>query len=298
MKTKTILAVLVAFMGFSTANAQVKVGDNPTTIQGSAVLEIESTTKGFLPPRMTIAQRDAITSPAEGLTIYNTENQCLETYSGAGWISICSGIPLTIVSDCGSSSSQTAVVPVVSAGVTWMDRNLGASQAAASSTDANAYGDLYQWGRFADGHQCRTSSTTSTQATTAVPNAGNSWDGQFVINHADWLTPQNDALWQGVSGTNNPCPAGYRLPTDTEWIAEQGSWGGNQNTSGAFGSPLKLTKAGARNNGGIFADGTGAGYWSSTVDGANIKRLGFNDNSTVIQSDPRSEGLSVRCIKD
>jgi len=38
-------------------------------------------------------------------------------------------------------------------GKIWMDRNLGASQVATSSTDAAAYGDLYQWGRAADGHE-------------------------------------------------------------------------------------------------------------------------------------------------
>ena len=47
-------------------------------------------------------------------------------------------------------------------GRVWMDRNLGASQVATSSTDTNSYGDLYQWGRGADGHQLRISNTTST----------------------------------------------------------------------------------------------------------------------------------------
>ena len=54
-------------------------------------------------------------------------------------------------------------------GRTWMDRNLGASQVATSVTDEFAYGDLYQWGRYADGHQARTSSTTSILATNNAP---------------------------------------------------------------------------------------------------------------------------------
>ena len=37
----------------------------------------------------------------------------------------------------------------------------------------------------------------------------------------DWRTPQNNNLWQGVSGTNNPCPAGFRLPTETELETEK-----------------------------------------------------------------------------
>lgn len=51
----------------------------------SAILEMTSTTKGFLPPRMTTAQRDAISSPATGLFVYNTETGGLESYNGTRW---------------------------------------------------------------------------------------------------------------------------------------------------------------------------------------------------------------------
>lgn len=51
-------------------------------------------------------------------------------------------------------------------GKVWMDRNLGASRVATSSTDTSAYGDLYQWGRGSDQHQSRKSLTITTQATT------------------------------------------------------------------------------------------------------------------------------------
>ncbi len=62
--------------------SQVKVGDNPTTINSSAALEVESTAKGLLPPRMTTAQRDAIVQPATGLMIYNTTLSCLQINDG------------------------------------------------------------------------------------------------------------------------------------------------------------------------------------------------------------------------
>lgn len=104
------------------------------------------------------------------------------------------------------TGTPTLVVDVMnpSTGEIWMDRNLGASQVATSSTDAAAYGDLYQWGRAADGHQCRTSNTTSTNATTDTPS-----HGDFILEGGspqDWRVPQNDNLWQGVNGVNNPCP--------------------------------------------------------------------------------------------
>jgi serine/threonine protein kinase len=70
--------------------------------------------------------------------------------------------------------AQTAVVNVTNpaTGRVWMDRNLGASRAATSSTDAQAYGDLYQWGRAADGHQKRTSATTTTLSSGDQPGHG------------------------------------------------------------------------------------------------------------------------------
>ena len=51
----------------------------------SALLEVTSTTQGFLPPRMTTTQRDAISTPATGLVIFNTTTTKLETYDGTTW---------------------------------------------------------------------------------------------------------------------------------------------------------------------------------------------------------------------
>ena len=158
-------------------------------------------------------------------------------------------------------NGPTLVVDVTNpiTGFTWMDRNLGASQAASSSTDTNAIGDYYQWGRRSDGHQCRTSPTTTNLSSTDQP-----FNGDFIItpNQAvnDWRSPQNDNLWQGKNGINNPCPIGYRIPTIAEFEAELLSWGSN-NAAGAYASPLKLTLAASRG----FWDGSyspgGGGVW-------------------------------------
>jgi hypothetical protein len=51
----------------------------------SAALDVNSTTKGFLPPRMTTSQRDSISTPEAGLTIWNTTNKQLEVYDGSYW---------------------------------------------------------------------------------------------------------------------------------------------------------------------------------------------------------------------
>jgi uncharacterized protein (TIGR02145 family) len=193
----------------------------------------------------------------------------------------------------------TLVVEVLNpaTGKTWMDRNLGASRVAQSSNDGASYGDLYQWGRFADGHQCRNSGTTSTLSTTDTPGHGNF----ITVNSSndDWRNPPNDNLWQGVSGTNNPCPTGFRLPSEAELLSERQSWS-NNNSDGAFASPLKLPLPGRRDNrsGAIGTVGFNAFYWSSTVSGFDCFYLAFNSSGVNISANARSHGFSVRCIKN
>lgn len=65
--------------------AQVKVGDNPLIIDEASLIEIESTSKGFLPSRMTSAQRDLQLAWNTGHIIYNLTDSCLQIYSGLDW---------------------------------------------------------------------------------------------------------------------------------------------------------------------------------------------------------------------
>ena len=193
-----------------------------------------------------------------------------------------------------SNSGLTSVPTVTSAGGRiWMDRNLGATQIATSVTDAAAYGDLYQWGRATDGHQLRTSGNTNTQSTTDAPG-----NNLFIYGPTDWRNPSNDNLWQGITGTNNPCPSGFRLPTKVEWETEIASWS-TQNKEGGFASPLKLPTPGFRNysNGGVTNEGLNGDYWSGTVDGANSFIMYIHVGAGTVAF-PRSYGFTCRCIKD
>lgn len=315
---KTILIIMLAIIGLSTAYSQVGIGT--TTPAPSAILDLTATDKGFLPPRMTTAQRDAITAPiAEGLTIFNTTVGCIQFYQGTLWYDICEGgLTPGPTSDCATfgfippflPANQTVVKEVTNptTGETWMDRNLGAYTAdrstpgPAGGTDCWAYGNLYQWGRASDGHEYRDSGATATNATTAVPNAGNSWDGLFITetsSNFDWLTPQDDTLWQGVNGTNNPCPAGYRVPTEAELDAERSSWAPGNGREGAITSPLKLPVAGYGliGSGSPFDGGNNGYYWSSTVSSTFSQYLNFGNNSSMVTT-LRAFGYSVRCLKD
>ncbi|MGE4541907.1 MAG: hypothetical protein AB7D35_11655, partial [Bacteroidales bacterium] len=160
-----------------------------------------------------------------------------------------------------------------------------------------AYGDLYQWGRDTDGHEKRNSGTTSTLSNSDTPGHGN-----FITvtsSPYDWRSPQNNNLWQGVSGTNNPCPAGYRLPTEAEWEAERQSWS-SSNAAGAFNSPLKLPVAGSRvlSDGSLRNVGSNGDYWSATVDGTYARNLFFRSSDANVGKGLRANGRSVRCLKD
>ena len=195
--------------------------------------------------------------------------------------------------------TETQVIEVTNpaTGRVWMDRNLGADRVATSSTDAEAYGHLYQWGRAADGHQIRSSGTTIYLSMSNTPGHAN-----FITPGSipyDWRSPQNDNLWQDVNGINNPCPSGYRLPTEAELDAERQSWSSN-NAAGAFASPLKLPLSGAResSSGTLGSVGSSGSYWSSTVAGLNSRDLYFSSGGSAMGSDDRAYGYSVRCIKD
>jgi hypothetical protein len=69
---KKFLVYLLAACTFATAHAQQSVGIGTSAPNASAQLDVVSTTKGFLMPRMTSAQRTAIATPATGLMVYET----------------------------------------------------------------------------------------------------------------------------------------------------------------------------------------------------------------------------------
>jgi uncharacterized protein (TIGR02145 family) len=118
MKKLLLSGILVATSLISYA----QVGVGTTTPHASAALDITSTTSGLLPPRMTEAQRNVISTPAAGLIVYCTNcgaNGELEIFNGSAWVNMAGGTAAAgpIVADAPaigtvtSSSSGQAVVP-------------------------------------------------------------------------------------------------------------------------------------------------------------------------------------------
>ena len=98
------LISLLQLCGYQTAQAQnVAINSDGATPHASAMLDIKSTTKGLLIPRMTVAERNAISSPVTGLHIYNTDWNTHDIYNGTTWL----GFGSTIYGGSATTSTLT-----------------------------------------------------------------------------------------------------------------------------------------------------------------------------------------------
>ncbi len=194
-------------------------------------------------------------------------------------------------------------------GEIWLDRNLGASQVCTAFDDTNCYGDYYQWGRDADGHEDSGSTTTATRADSITPSHAN-----FITNDADpydWVqnTTQDSnnidddgalrsANWSAIDGSSI-CPTGYRVATEVELAAETTDVGVG-NRADAYSSFLKLPSAGYRTSesGSTNAKSTWGNVWSISTSESKGRRLFFGIDTLDWHSTKRANGLSVRCVKD
>ena len=136
---KIIVLVLISTLVHFNLIAQVGIGT--TNPHSSAALEVSSNNSGFLPPRMSTIQRNAIDDPIAGLMIYNTTENCINYWNSEEWISLCGNTPSPF--ECGDTitfvyrgSNATYGTVVGANGRCWLDRNLGASRVANSKTDS------------------------------------------------------------------------------------------------------------------------------------------------------------------
>ncbi len=287
----------VILLLFYVVNLSAQVGIGTTNPDASAALDIKSTDKGLLFPRLTTADMYNISNPAAGLVIYCIDcgPSSLYHYNGNDWLSV----GKDQFSSKFDESTSTIINDVTSpTGKVWMDRNLGAERVATSPNDSKARGHLYQWGRSNDGHQNRNSDTQIERIdilNTSNPN--------FVIDNEEWyLQGPVDILWNGMDAPNNPCPYSYRVPTSAELEAEADEFD-DTSVIGFYESPLKLVSTGIRtaNTGEISSISSGF-YWASTefTDPRSLILFFSSSSETlgVIVTQFRGSGCAVRCIKN
>ena len=82
---KKIKLLFCTVVGSAFIHAQIGIGTNTVIPDKSSILDIQSTTKGMLAPRMTTVQRVAIANPAESLLVYDTDLKNFFTYSSGAW---------------------------------------------------------------------------------------------------------------------------------------------------------------------------------------------------------------------
>lgn len=115
MKKNLTLPALLCLFTVIHVNAQVGIGT--TTPNASAALEIVSTSKGVLVPRMTSAQRTAIATPAEGLMVCQTNAPVgLWMYTSGAWVRLSTANDLSGASSGFAANTTGAVIPVVLGG--------------------------------------------------------------------------------------------------------------------------------------------------------------------------------------
>jgi uncharacterized protein (TIGR02145 family) len=207
-------------------------------------------------------------------------------------------------------ASATTVTDVDYGGKIWMDRNLGARRVADAINDVFSYGNYYQWGRPADGHEItvwngdtKTAGRGLADVTSDLAADANPSHANFITSDSDWLdnpaTSNTPTLW--AIANQGPCPANYHVPTFAEWDTADKFNPGWDNNTDTYNSTLKLPSSGFRDraDGTLSSQGAGGIYWSSRISGTLANRLYFS--STVANASgyyTRAYGFTVRCIKN
>ena len=102
------IIIVIGLLCNNNSYAQMGISNVSITPHVSSILELRSTTSGFLPPRMTTIERDAVVTPATGLLVYNTSTSQLNYYNGTAWQPISSIGGITSLNGL-TGASQTFV---------------------------------------------------------------------------------------------------------------------------------------------------------------------------------------------
>ncbi len=287
MKTTILTTVLVLLsLGLF---AQVRINTDGSDPERSAMLEVKSTEKGFLLPRMDSSQLASIVNPAFGLMVFNTTDSTVRFYNGDIWKPLALGIEADINRpwQCGDTivdARDNRIYTTVQIGnQCWLAENLnyaiGNSWCYDSISDSCAiYGRLYDW----------STALTACPAGWHLPS-DDEWkilegtmDSQYPIGDPEW----DDGGWRGYDVGKN--------------MKSASGWYNNGNGTGLYG--FGALPGGSRYSNGSFYDlGYNGTWWSSSeTSGATAwtRHLGFDHDGSYRDYDSKTLWYSVRCLKD
>jgi len=280
-----------------------KVGIGLTSPDNSALLDVSSTTKGVLIPRMTAAQRDAIVNPACGLMVFNMDSKCLSIYNCSTWNDILPNNPFT----CGQSfvdSRDGKVYPTVLIGSQcWMKTNLN-------------------YGAMVNGSQSQTNNGVAEKyCYDNNPSNCDVYGGLY-----QWDEMMQYSTTAGIKGV---CPSGWHVPTDADYKTLEGTvdsqygvgnpiWNLEGMRGFDVGKNLKSTSGYTTGNGldlfgftalpngqrantqAFLGLGLQSHLWSSTQNTSLAWRRIFSGDADGSDRDDlyKDSGRGVRCIKD
>ena len=276
--------------------------DNTTGLEYTATgtTEIGAQTIELVPNTVTITTPGTINMTLEGASNTLTLAPRIDIKSLDASSTTVVDMPLDLDNADGDNDHSTGVDQI------WMDRVLGAHQAATSATDELARGSFFQWGRESDGHEIIVYNGDTPQNARNIngfldiqATGTSAGHNQMITTHTNW-TSSTASLWQGASGINNPCPTGYRVPTEVELNALN-TYMGSPALPDLYDPETKFISTGHtwHVDSTVYNVNTGLYLWTSTSNAQNnASRLRYTNVGNQIASETKAYAFSIRCIKD
>ena len=286
MKNSTYILLFLLIIQLSAFSQNIAINENGALPDASAILDVQSTTKGFLTPRMNDPQMNAIASPVNGLMIYNTTAHCLFYFDGTNWLMLETFECITVV-----DIEENHYNAIKIGEQYWMAENLKSTKYA-DGTDISSVGSLHDNGDY-----------------------GNVYNWAAIMNGSG-SSSTNPSGVQGV------CPTGWHVPSSSEWTELETTLGAinagrklkkydnlwTQNSTHANAGYNDDNASGFNAiPGGYFSGSFGnqnnqAYFWTATeVDATHAEnyRLAY-DAATLISETTASKNteFSVRCVRD